>query len=156
MKKSIFLTFYILLFFQPHLLSEFKEWSEFTCILRPSTIPKAGVGVFATHDIKAGVKLFNQNNWKIARYDTIPEIFTGHVNMVPGSDEYCFRPERFDVIDIRNYLNHSFTPNLILNKRNELVAQRDIKEGEELFIDYSDGDVAESPEEAYYAKPEKQ
>jgi SET domain-containing protein len=48
-----------------------------------------------------------------------------------------------NAMNISIYLNHSKTPNLAFDDQGELVALRNIKPGEELFIDYdiSFGDV---------------
>ena len=134
-----------------YLHSNYQEWSEFSAILKPSKIPDAGVGVFATHDIKKGARVFTHiAPWTVASHDEVPDVWQGHVNSI--DDKYCMRPERFDHMGIECYINHSFTPNIISNANCEWVAARDIKKGEEFTFDYSLTEVAETPEEAYYAK----
>ena len=55
-------------------------------------------------------------------------------------DENYFVPDYgFKKMDLVNFLNHSDTPNVIsINEGEFFEAIRDIKQGEELFIDYGE------------------
>ena len=81
------------------------------------------------------------------------DLKTLHPSIRKQIDMFCFvnhEEEYADVpciglnaMNISIYLNHSKTPNLAFDDQGELVALRNIKPGEELFIDYdvSFGDV---------------
>ncbi|MFA6916498.1 MAG: SET domain-containing protein [Parachlamydiales bacterium] len=135
------------------------QWSEFSFMLKPS--PLGGVGVFSTHDIPAGTHLFSSDF----------EIRTMKVKDVPASlrkyciyisDEECLCPERFDRMEIGWYINHSSTPNIakmsrVSNaqaveniKERTIYAIQDIKEGDEILIDYNYLDEPEHLKEEYY------
>lgn len=116
--------------------------TEFSFILKPS---KFGVGVFATHDIKAGayLRLFDMghNNTVLRGEKDIPEIFRGYCI---ERGEYISCPKDFGHMEIGWYLNHSKEPNAFHIDYN-YFALRDILAGEEILIDY---DTLEEPEEA--------
>lgn len=119
--------------------------------LKESTIPEAGLGLFAGQDIKKGTitwKFFRGFDQKLelkirdslsdaakAQFDTYT------YNRVRGNESYhvlCGDNERF--------INHSDTPNIlegdILEEgENVSVAIRDIKKGEELFCNYYEFDA---------------
>ena len=151
--KSNSLFFCSFIFFSLQLFPASKDVTEFSFMLKPSNLPEAGIGVFATHDIKAGTKLLKATELKISKYETIPEPFLGFVDTVSSSDDYCIRPQNFDRMELFFYVNHSFTPNLFLADSNTYVALRNIQMGEELFIDYSLLGDPEGPEDAYFTKP---
>jgi SET domain-containing protein len=81
------------------------------------------------------------------------DLKTLHPSIRKQIDMFCFvnhEEEYADVpciglnaMNISIYLNHSKTPNLAFDDQGELVALRNVKPGEELFIDYdlSFGDV---------------
>lgn len=123
-----------------HLHGEFKEWSEFSAILKPS--PIEGVGVFAAHDIKAGTKLFTVEYPEVEAH--ISEVPSPFLKFCPFVDnDHVLRPERFDTIGIVWFINHSFNPNIILDAEGDFSAARDILQGEELLKDYN---ILEEPE----------
>ena len=118
--------------------------NEFSFVLKPS---KHGVGVFSTHDIKAGafLRLFGGDKHpeerRMLNKKDVPELFRNYcVNR--GSQLSC--PDDFGCMPIGWYLNHSRTPNA--EHRNwEYYAIRDISSAEEILIDYNS---LEEPEEA--------
>lgn len=135
------------------------EWSEYTFILKPSTIPGAGVGIFATHDIQAGSYLSKKNNSddkigdrKVKMKDVPSEFVKFCVYL---NDHEGMIPERFDRLAIWSYLNHSFNPNIALLPNSAdyyFYALRDIKAGEEIYMDYNELDEPEHLKDAYYKR----
>jgi SET domain-containing protein len=127
--------------------------NEFSFILKPSLITGAGVGVFAAHDIKAGAKLalFPENYSSRIRYENeTPEPFIHHC--VAQADGTWRGPEDFRRMEIGWYLNHSTTPNAI-NKPDSYYSLQDIKQDEEIVIDYNNLGEPEDKKEDYYRQP---
>jgi len=121
-----------------------KELSEETFItLKPS--PVHGIGVFALRDIPKGCKtLFSRNvgEWIRVPISDIDQLPDQTRNMV---ETYCLYDEThyylpdygFKVMDLVNYLNHSSSPNVIsVNDGEYFESLREIKEGEELLVNY--------------------
>ena len=114
-------------------------------MLKPS--PVQGIGVFAIRDIPKGqTKIFSedQSEWiKIpkSKIEKLPASIRFLVeNHCLYDDENYFVPEYgFKMIDPVIYINHSDTPNIkSIDDGNDFEALRDIKEGEELFLDYGE------------------
>ena len=118
--------------------------TEFSFILGVSNV--AGVGVFATHDIPKGTKVFFIPKKKCKIKD-IPKQFLMYVVYV--NDEECFCPTQFDRIDVLWYINHSYDPNVI-ESDDIIIAARDIKAGEEILFDYNQLNEPEHLKEPYY------
>jgi SET domain-containing protein len=129
-----------------------KELSEETFItLKPS--PVHGIGVFALRDIPKGCKtLFSRNvgEWIRVPITDIDQLPDQTRNMV---ETYCLYDEThyylpdygFKVMDLVNYLNHSSTPNVIsVNDGEYFESLREIKEGEELLVNY--GEIVDTNE----------
>jgi hypothetical protein len=127
-----------------------NKTTEFSFILKAA---KYGVGVFATHDIKKGtyLRLFNEENVEVSRLRNkkdVPEVF----------QEYCVDrgdmllcPSDFGHMEVGWYLNHSKDPNAY-HKDYNYYALRDIKEGEEIIIDYNTLEEPEESKKEYYSK----
>ena len=106
--------------------------------LRPSTIPGAGVGVFAVTDIPKGTllaELFAADDVRRLTWDefaalNVPDDVKS--NFATRYETECFVPLDFNRISAGWYLNDSDEPNLTY------FALRDIAAGEELFIRYDD------------------
>jgi SET domain-containing protein len=117
-------------------------------MIKPSGVH--GNGVFAICDIPKGCReMFSKGvgEWiKItkAEVDSLP---LHSKNLIETyclwDDENYFVPDYgFKVMDLVNYLNHSDEPNVIsINDGEFFEAIKDIKTGEELFIDY--GEIVE-------------
>lgn len=134
------------------------EWSEFSFMLKPSTL--GGVGVFAVHDIPAGTPLFRTDHRSrtFQTKDVDPEFVKFCIFI---DDETCRGPERFDRMEIGWYVNHSATPNvakqeadqnltLFERKKYDLYTTKDIKAGDEIVIDYNYLNEPEHLKEDYY------
>ena len=126
--------------------------NEFSFILKPS---KYGVGVFTVQDIAKGTYLRLFGNEKIFEHrirtlnnKNIPEAFKDYC-MNRGDKSIC--PEDFGCMPVGWYLNHSKNPNAI-HKDYNWYALRDIKEGEEILIDYNSLEEPEETKEDYYKK----
>ena len=122
-------------------------------MIRPS--PIEGIGVFALQDIPKGCrsmfsKANEQEQWiPVTRIEV--EKLPAHSkalieNYCLYDDENYFVPNYgFKKVDLVNFLNHSDTPNVIsINDGEFFEAIRDIKQGEELFIDY--GEIVDGKE----------
>jgi SET domain-containing protein len=116
-------------------------------MIRPSAIE--GIGVFALRDIPKGCRsMFSKTN----DTESWISISKAEVEKLPAHakalvENYClyddanyFVPDYgFKKMDLVNYLNHSDNPNIIsINDGEFFEAIRDIKRGEELFIDYGE------------------
>ena len=116
-------------------------------MIKPSAIE--GIGVFALQDIAKGNRsMFSKANeteqW-IPITKTEVENLPAHAkalieNYCLYDDENYFVPDYgFKKMDLVNFLNHADTPNIISIHEGEFFeAVKDIKKGEELFIDYGE------------------
>jgi len=119
-------------------------------MIKPS--PIEGIGVFALRDIPKGCRsMFSRAN---EQEQWIPVLKT-EVDHLPAhakalienyclyDDENYFVPDYgFKKMDLVNFLNHADIPNIIsINDGEFFEAIRDIKQGEELVIDY--GEIVE-------------
>jgi len=116
-------------------------------ILRPSSV--AGIGVFAIRDIAKGCRaMFSMphldDQWiKVSKreFELLPQ-HTQHLieNYCLYDEDHYFVPDHgFKKIDLSLFLNHSDSPNIISIQEGEYFeAIRDIKTGEELFINYGE------------------
>ena len=112
-------------------------------MLKPS--PVQGIGVFAVTEIKKGQRQIFSND----KSEWI-SISKNEVHALPAHsraiiENYClydeenyFVPEYgFKMADLVIFLNHDDHPNIAsINEGEDFIALRDIREGEELFIDY--------------------
>jgi SET domain-containing protein len=114
-------------------------------MLKPSAV--AGIGVFAITEIKQGQRgMFSNDSSEWIR---IPK---KEIEQLPAHSRYLvenhclydeenyFVPEYgFKLVDPVIFLNHSDTPNVAsIDDGSDFEALRDIREGEELFIDYGE------------------
>ncbi len=116
-------------------------------MIKPS--PIEGIGVFALQDIPKGCrsmfsKATEQEQWitvSKAEVETLP----AHSKIL--IENYCLYDEEnyfipdygFKKMDLVSFLNHSDAPNIIsLNDGEFFEAISDIKQGEELVIDYGE------------------
>lgn len=129
------------------MLGECVEYTEFSFILKPSSVD--GIGVFATHDIPAGTQvmtsLFKPRQAKIK---DIPPAFRKFIIYL--NDEDCLCPEHFDRMAIGWYLNHSDTPNIAKDENDRVFAIKDIKEGDEILCDYNQFDEPDHLKDSFF------
>ena len=106
-----------------------------------------GIGVFAVRDIPAGCKeLFSKEmgEWTTvprSEVDTLPQHAKDIVENYCLYDEenYFIPAEGFKVMDLSLFLNHSDEPNIIsVNDGEYFETIKEIKKGEELFVDYGE------------------
>lgn len=129
-----------------------KELASNTwCLLKPSGLH--GIGVFAARDIPMGCReMFSRG---IGEWISIPKKEVDELpahskalveNFCLFDEENYFIPDYgFKLMDLAVYLNHSESPNIIsINDGEEFEAIREIKEGEELLINY--GEIVDSDE----------
>lgn len=128
-----------------HLLKELIHNTFVT--LRPSKV--AGTGVFAIRDIEKGCRaMFSKpdknDGWVTLSRKEVEALPDHAKNLIENfclfDDENYFVPDHgFKKIDLSLFLNHSDTPNLIsIDDGEYFEATRDIKSGEELFLDYGE------------------
>jgi len=124
------------------------ELSHHTYVmLKPS--PVAGIGVFAIMDIPKGCRsMFSKphkdDSWiKVSKKEV--ELLPVHAQHL--IENYClydeahyFVPDHgFKRVDLSLFINHADTPNIIsIQEGAYFEAIRDIKAGEELFINYGE------------------
>lgn len=112
-----------------------EENAPYTYVGRSAT---EGLGLFASKDIVKGdlvidYALFPQN-WYSLRYDELSEEQIRKNWYVMLDNEHCITSDRYSKF---SYINHSREPNCDWEIRiRKIIANRDIKQGEELFIDY--------------------
>ena len=126
---------------------------ELSFLVKPSKVPGAGVGVFATHDIAAGTKLDLWTKDEVDRFldeKDVPPAFQSFCIAQENGKLHC--PGAFNRMCICWYLNHSDKPNAKCGEDLVYVAIRDIREGEEILIDYNDLNEPEDKKESYYKK----
>ena len=112
--------------------------------LKPSTIPGAGVGVFATTDIPKGTvlkELFAEDDVRRLTWAEFADLGVPDEikeNFVTRYETECFVPRVFNRLSVGWYLNDSPEPNLAHDANYDYFALRDIAAGEELLIRYDD------------------
>jgi SET domain-containing protein len=116
-------------------------------MLKPSFIE--GIGVFAIRDIPKGCReMFSKpdanDRWISVTKEEVAAL-PPYARFIVGNhclydDENYFIPDNgFKKIDLSLFLNHADTPNIIsINEGDYFEAIRDIKNGEELVIDYGE------------------
>lgn len=112
--------------------------------LKPSTIPGAGIGVFAATDIQKGAALTGlfapddvvQLTWD--EFAALPVPTELKENFAVRYETECFVPRDFHRMSAGWFLNDSEEPNLTHDANYDYFALRDIAAGEELFIRYDD------------------
>jgi len=135
------------------------QTSEFSFVLKASSLE--GVGVFATHDIKAGTQLLSRSfRLRKMKVKDIPAELLKYCAYI--SDEECLCPEQFDRMEIGWFINHSSTPNIArpsvqssVHITQDLEARpfyaiKDIKAGDEILVDYNYLGEPENLKEDFY------
>ncbi len=117
-------------------------------MIKPSGIH--GIGVFAIRDIPAGCKeIFSKEmgDWATVKRNEIDALPPHAKDIVENyclyDEEHYYLPAQgFKIMDLSLFLNHSDIPNIIsINGGEYFETIREIKKGEELFVDY--GEIVE-------------
>lgn len=114
-------------------------------MIKPS--PIEGIGVFALQDIPKGCRsMFSKatadEQWitiSKTEVENLPEHAKALIEnyCLYDADNYFVPDYGFKKMDLVNFLNHSDEPNIIsINDGEFFEAIKDIKQGEELLIDY--------------------
>jgi SET domain-containing protein len=128
------------------LLQELQE--ETYVALQPSATH--GIGVFAIRDIPKGCRtVFSKETGdyiqlSFAEVESLPEHSRNFIETyyLYNDTHYFIPAQGCKIMDMANYLNHSSQPNIIsVEEGRWFEALRDIKKGEELFVDY--GEIVE-------------
>lgn len=113
-----------------------------TC-LKPSTIPGAGVGVFALIDIPKDTLIFDVERGddhfiKNFEIEDLPDNIQNYIlGMTDGIEEGFYLDVPAFKIYTAYYVNHSSEPNIFWDRRtDELFSIKDIPYGEELTTYY--------------------
>lgn len=129
-----------------------KQLAESTYVMIKAS-PVHGIGVFAIRDIPKGTQdIFSQGigEWIEVSKEEVEALPKHSRDLIENhclfDDKSYFIPNYgFKLVDLVIYLNHSETPNVIsMNEGEYFEAIRDIKTGEELFVDY--GTIVEGEE----------
>lgn len=95
----------------------------------------AGNGVFTNKEIKKGQTICFLEGELCSLYEMIKLVDEGKEN---ASDPLGVDDEEYiDLNELSRTINHSCNPNSFIKGKNELVALKDIKKGEEITYDYS-------------------
>jgi SET domain-containing protein len=111
--------------------------------LKPSTIMKNEVGLFAAKSIKKDNIIINAKAFSDERliswdeYKSLDKLTQRKImDFCCGRDEGFYAPKDLNLISIAWHMNHSCEPNVGFDSKYNFVAVRNIKKGEELFWDY--------------------
>jgi SET domain-containing protein len=112
---------------------------ELYIVLRPSKIH--GVGVFTERLIRRGelLKIWDGRDWRKIRKPRGRLFAMCSLYGVEHSNGYS-RPKSFVRMSLAWYLNHSESPNCLIEPSGHCRAQREIRAGDELTIDYANLD----------------
>lgn len=95
------------------------------------------LGVIATQDIKKGEPILVYGGISVPKTD-IEKYWKimGHVG-IQVEDEFFLVPTTREELEKTGIVNHSCEPNCGFKSSTMLIALRDIKKGEEIFLDYA-------------------
>lgn len=125
------------------LLQELRSRTFVT--LKPSAV--AGIGVFALVDIPKGQRgIFSSDTseWIEVSKTEVEQLPDHSRKLVENfclydADHYYIPEYGFKMADLVVYLNHADDPNMMsINEGDDFETLREIKAGEELFIDYGE------------------
>lgn len=137
---------YLILFTMALCYCDAGEWTEFSAALKTS--PGKGIGIYATHDIPKGTKVFSDHGYRLYKLNDLPVDLRKYCHFL--SEEDGLGPERFDQMEVDWFINHSLDPNVAEIEENHWVAIKDIHAGEELLMDYNTLNEPDHLKEWYY------
>ena len=119
-------------------------------ILKPSLIPTAGVGCFATMAVPHGSQLSPGCEEKFRRLslDEVPDEYLKYCVLLTSG--LFLSPENFLRMGVFWYVNHAKQPNAVFES-NRMYARTAISAGEELTLYYSD--LLTHPKNLLWVKP---
>ena len=104
-----------------------------------------GVGVIAIRKIPKGINPFKKvTDFDLIRFKKkelkrlnpqVKKMMSDFLSL--DRDDILVPTTGLNVLDVSFHMNHSKKPNVIVGKNEDFFAARDIKEGEELTVDYS-------------------
>jgi SET domain-containing protein len=148
--QSIVMLFSSLTMTKQELLHELQH--QTWVALKPSATH--GIGVFAIRDIPKGTRnIFSKDTGgyilvSFAEAEQLPPHARNFIETyyLYNETHYFIPSHGCKIMDMANYLNHSSTPNIVSVEEGLFFESiRDIKKGEELFVDY--GEIVEGVEE---------
>lgn len=99
--------------------------------------PIHGLGVVANADIKKGEVIMVYGGIVVPRNEIMEYRKEGGHAGIQLSEDFFMVPSSRDELQTEGIINHSCEPNVGFRSQVELVAIRDIKMGEEIFLDYA-------------------
>jgi len=96
-----------------------------------------GSGIFAVEPIKKGEVIAIKHGNQIAGIDFQKMRLAGHPELQIGDDLYIAPASSEEIPNSMIYINHSCEPNIGMKDLITFVAMHDIRQGEELTIDYA-------------------
>jgi SET domain-containing protein len=129
-----------------------ERTDEFSFVLKVSRVDRAGIGVFALHDIAKGawLEVFPRayRSRRFRAHELPPEL-RSYCTAKDGGVYAC--PQQFNRMYIGWYMNHSPRPNADWDDDlGGYVAIADIASGDEIFIDYNLFEEPDDAKEPYY------
>jgi SET domain-containing protein len=129
------------------ILKQLQE--DIYCRVAPSKI--SGVGVVAIRDIPKGTNPFKEEDINYIPFseEELKEIHPETLRLIKdlfvfADGFYWIPPQGIQTLSITHFLNHSSSPNITTdNDASEFFAIRDIKQGEELTVNYAIFDEAD-------------
>jgi len=117
----------------------YAETGEFSFVLKPS--PSGGIGVFATHGIRAGtpLRLFGNGQTRIYSAEQVerdPRLKRFCRFYGVATEDGWYVAGDFGCMALGWYLNHGTQANAHHDETWEYFASRDIAAGDEITIDY--------------------
>jgi uncharacterized protein len=111
--------------------------SQLAAKIRVSSSPVEGKGLFAAADIHPGERLFLITG-EFVSHSYSPDFSAQGRDWIGATANKWLKPDEDNLIV---YLNHSCSPNCYINEEFAVVAMHAVKEGEELFMDYSTTEI---------------
>jgi SET domain-containing protein len=116
-----------------------KRWEHrwLTTKAKSFSSPQHGLGIIATEDINIGEDILVYGGIIISKSE-IEEYWKimGHVG-TQIDDNFFIVPTSREELEARGTINHSCEPSIGFKNQIQLHAIKDIKSGEELFLDYA-------------------
>ena len=122
----------------------YKNYPKAVIRLRPSKVVKGEVGAFALKNFRKGEIIvkseeFHDNN--VMSIDDYNKLDKDNKDLVKAHStitiDKLFVPENLNHLRPMNYFNHSCDPNSGFNLKDDYVAIKNIRKGDEFLLDYS-------------------